>query len=32
VQQGKTCDLKSWILNDNHQFQPEEIITIAPKT
>ncbi len=25
VQQGKACDLKSWSLDDNHQFQPEEI-------
>ncbi len=32
VQQGKTCDLKSWMLDDNHKFQPEEIITISPKT
>jgi proteasome lid subunit RPN8/RPN11 len=27
VQQGKACDLKSWILDDDHQFQPEEIVT-----
>lgn len=27
VQQGKACDLKSWIIDDNHQFQPEEIET-----
>ncbi len=26
VQQGKACDLKSWSLNDEHQFQPEEIL------
>ncbi|MGQ4648183.1 Mov34/MPN/PAD-1 family protein [Lyngbya aestuarii] len=28
VQQGKACDLKSWVLNEEHQFQPEEMITI----
>ena len=28
VQQGQACELKSWILDDNHQFQPEEIVTI----
>lgn len=28
VQQGKACDLKSWCLDDNHQFQPEEILTV----
>lgn len=28
VQQGLACDLKSWSLDDNHQFQPEEIHTI----
>jgi len=27
VQQGKACDLKSWILDDDHKFQPEEIVT-----
>lgn len=32
VQNGKTCDLKSWILDDNHKFQPEEIIIVSPKT
>jgi proteasome lid subunit RPN8/RPN11 len=32
VQQGKAWDLKSWILDDEHKFQPEEIITISPKT
>jgi proteasome lid subunit RPN8/RPN11 len=32
VQQGKTCDLKSWVLDDDHKFQPEEIITISAKT
>lgn len=31
VQQGKACDLKSWILDDHHQFQPEEILTISPQ-
>lgn len=30
VQQGLACDLKSWNLDDNHQFQPEEILTVAP--
>ena len=31
VQQGKASDLKSWILDDDHQFQPEEIVTtISP--
>ncbi|HEY9600617.1 MAG TPA: M67 family metallopeptidase [Allocoleopsis sp.] len=29
VQQGKACDLKSWSLDDEHQFQPEEILTLA---
>lgn len=29
VQQGLACDLKSWSLDDNHQFQPEEIHTIG---
>lgn len=28
VPQGKAGTLKSWSLDDNHQFQPEEIITI----
>ncbi len=28
VQQGKTIDLKSWSLDDTHQFQPEEIVTV----
>lgn len=32
VQNGKATDLKSWILDDEHKFQPEEIITISPKT
>ena len=27
VQQGKASDLKSWSLDNDHQFQPEEIIT-----
>jgi len=31
VQQGKACDLKSWTLDDNHQFQPEEILTVSPQ-
>ena len=26
VQNGKACELLSWSLDDNHQFQPEEII------
>lgn len=30
VQQGLACDLKSWNLDDDHQFQPEEILTVAP--
>jgi proteasome lid subunit RPN8/RPN11 len=29
VQQGSARDLKSWSLDDNHQFQPEEIHTVA---
>jgi proteasome lid subunit RPN8/RPN11 len=29
VQQGKACDLKSWSLDDDHQFQPEEILTLS---
>ena len=28
VQQGKACDLKSWTLDDDQQFQPEEILTV----
>lgn len=28
VQQGKASDLKSWSLDNDHQFQPEEIITV----
>lgn len=31
VRQGSACDLKSWSLDDNHQFQPEEIYTISPQ-
>jgi proteasome lid subunit RPN8/RPN11 len=31
VQQGKACDLKSWSLDDGHQFQPEEIRTVSPQ-
>jgi proteasome lid subunit RPN8/RPN11 len=31
VQQGKACDLKSWSLDDNHQFQPEEILIVSPQ-
>ncbi|MGB7440351.1 MAG: M67 family metallopeptidase [Coleofasciculaceae cyanobacterium] len=27
VQQGKACDLKSWIIDDNHKFQPEMLET-----
>lgn len=30
VQQGAACDLKSWTLDDNQQFQPETIHTILP--
>jgi proteasome lid subunit RPN8/RPN11 len=29
VRQGLACDLKSWSLDDNQQFQPEEIHTIG---
>jgi proteasome lid subunit RPN8/RPN11 len=29
VRQGLVCDLKSWSLDDNQQFQPEEIHTIG---
>jgi len=29
VQQGKACDFKSWSLGDEHQFQPEELLTIS---
>jgi proteasome lid subunit RPN8/RPN11 len=32
VQNGKTSDLKSWMLDDHHKFQPEEIISLSPKT
>ena len=28
VQQGKASDLKSWSVDNDHQFQPEEIITV----
>lgn len=28
VQQGKACDLNSWSLDDNHRFQPEEMIIV----
>jgi proteasome lid subunit RPN8/RPN11 len=31
VQQGKTCDLQSWSLDDNCQFQSEEILTLSPE-
>lgn len=31
VQQGLACDLKSWNLNDDHQFQPEEILSVVPE-
>ena len=31
VQQGKACDLKSWSLDDNHQFQPEDILIVSPE-
>ncbi len=30
VQQGKASDLNSWSLDDNHQFEPEEILTVEP--
>ena len=30
VQQGQSKDCKSWILDDRHQFQPEEIRVVAP--
>lgn len=30
VQQGIASDLRSWSLNDNHQFQPEDILTVEP--
>lgn len=29
VRQGSASDLKSWSLDDNHQFQPEEILTAS---
>lgn len=29
VQQGKAIDLKSWSLDDNHQFGPEEMHTVS---
>ncbi|HEY9727851.1 MAG TPA: M67 family metallopeptidase [Chroococcales cyanobacterium] len=29
VQQGKACDFKSWSLDDEHQFQAEELLTIS---
>lgn len=29
VLQGKACDLNSWSLDDNYQFQPEEILTVS---
>ncbi|NEO97531.1 MAG: M67 family metallopeptidase [Symploca sp. SIO2E9] len=28
VQKGKACELKSWRLDDNHQFQPEEMLMV----
>jgi len=31
VQQGQACDLKSWSLDDDQQFQPEAIITLSPQ-
>ncbi len=30
VRQGSACELKSWTLDDNHQFQPEEVVTVSP--
>lgn len=29
VQKGKACDLRSWSLDDDDQFQPEEIVTVG---
>ena len=29
VQQGKAIDLKSWSLDDEHQFQPEELLSLS---
>lgn len=29
VQNGKACELLSWSLDDDHQFQLEEIVTLA---
>jgi proteasome lid subunit RPN8/RPN11 len=29
VANGKACDLKSWCLDDSHQFQPEEIQNLS---
>jgi proteasome lid subunit RPN8/RPN11 len=31
VLQRKACDLKSWSLDDDHQFQPEETLTVTPQ-
>lgn len=28
VHEGKACELLCWSLDDDHQFQPEEIITV----
>lgn len=30
VQNGKACELLSWSLDENHQFQPEDIIIFEP--
>jgi proteasome lid subunit RPN8/RPN11 len=32
VQQGKATDLRSWCLDQQHQFQPEEILSIAERS
>jgi len=30
VQQGLACNIICWTLDQNHQFQPEEILTLSP--
>ncbi|MBE9180465.1 M67 family metallopeptidase [Oculatella sp. LEGE 06141] len=30
VQQGSAQDLRCWSLDDRHQFQPEELLTVTP--
>lgn len=32
VQNGTSQDLTNWVLDDNHKFQPEEILVINPAT